>query len=298
MALVGGGASIVRARDLSIHYRSNGARSGFLAVRGVSFDIAQGEILGLVGESGSGKSTLAIAVAGLAGNSGVNDGVPEICGGSLEVYGTRLRGVGRHKRDRLTLRVGFLSQDAAERLSPMLTVADNVAEPIYLRDRRFNTREAAAAVATVIDALRLPLGLMNKLPYELSSGQRQRVALARALILEPTFLVADEPTRGVDASVRDGVLDSLKELQSQREFSALVVSSDLAAVSRIAHRVAVLQHGMVIGLGDMDEMLTDPLDPYLKGLARARSRGEVGKNADVSEGPRPVDHPEPAPPQR
>jgi peptide/nickel transport system ATP-binding protein len=277
MALVGARTSIVRARDLSIHYRANGPRSGFLAVRGISFDIAQGEILGVVGESGSGKSTLATAVAGLAGGSGLNDGVPEICGGSLEVYGTRLRGVSRRKRDRLTLRVGYLPQDAAERLSPTLTVADNVAEPIYLRDRRFNSREASAAVATVIDTLRLPLSLMTKLPYELSSGQRQRVALARSLILEPTFLVADEPTRGVDASVRDAVLDSLRELQSQRDFSALVVSSDLTAVSRIARRVAVLQHGIVIGLGTIDEMLADPHDPYLKGLARARRfNGGVG----------------------
>lgn len=274
MSSVGDGANIVKARDLSIHYRSNGSKIGFLAVRGITLDVTQGEILGLVGESGSGKSTLAETIAGLAGG-GLGDGVPEICGGSLEVYGTKVRGIGRRKRDRLTVRIGFLPQDAAERLSPTLTVADNVAEPIYMRDRRFNVREATAAVATVIDAMRLPLGLMNKLPYELSSGQRQRVALARALILEPTLLVADEPTRGVDASVRDGVLDSLRDFQARRDFSAIIVSSDLTVVSRIAHRVAVLQHGVVVGLGRIDDILSDPYDPYLKGLAKARSLGKT-----------------------
>ena len=261
--------NIVTARDLSIHYRGNGTQPGFLAVRGVSLDIAQGEIVGLMGESGSGKSTLARTVAGLTG-SGAGDKHPEISGGSLEVYGTKVRGMGTRKRDRLTLRVGFLAQDAAERLSPTLTVADNVAEPIFMRDRRFSTREANAAVATVIDTLRLPLGLMNKLPFELSSGQRQRVALARSLILEPTLLVADEPTRGVDAYVRDDVLDSLSDLQSHRGFSAIIVSSDLSVASRIANRMVVLRHGTVIGLGPIDDVLADPHDPYLKGLARVR----------------------------
>lgn len=259
--------NIVTARDLSIHYRGNGTQPGFLAVRGVSLDIAQGEIIGLMGESGAGKSTLARTVAGLTGGG---DKHPEISGGSLDVYGTKVRGMGTRKRDRLTLRVGYLAQDAAERLSPMMTVADNVAEPIFLRDRRFSTREANAAVATVIDTLRLPLGLMNKLPYELSSGQRQRVALARSLILEPALLVADEPTRGVDAYVRDDVLDSLSDLQSHRGFSAIIVSSDLSVASRIANRLVVLRHGMVIGLGPIDDVLADPHDPYLKGLARVR----------------------------
>ncbi|MCU1556007.1 MAG: transporter ATP-binding protein [Microbacteriaceae bacterium] len=281
MAPVADAANIVMARDLSIHYRSNRSEPGFLAVQGVSLDIARGEILGLVGESGSGKSTLAVTVAGLAGGHAVGSGAPEICGGSLEVFGTRLRGVHRRRRDRLTLRIGYLPQDAAERLSASLTVADNVAEPIYMRDRRFNTREAAAAVATVIDSVRLPLSLMNKLPYELSSGQRQRVALARSLILEPALLVADEPTGGVDASVRDGVLDSLKDLQSRREFSALIVSSDLAVVSRIADHVAVLQHGIVVGVGNIDELLAHPHDPYLKGLARARRLNGKGRDAHV-----------------
>ena len=261
---------VVSARDVSMVYRSNHARP-FLAVRGVTLEIAAGEMLGIVGESGAGKSTLALGIAGLAGGARSREGTPRICGGQLEVYGTRLRHVGRRARDRLTLRVGFLRQDAAERLSPLLTVAENVAEPIYQRDRGFSTGDAADAVATVIDAVRLPLSLMNRLPYQLSSGQRQRVALARALVLEPTLLVADEPTRGVDVSVRDGVLDALRDLHRDRGLTAVVISSDLAALSRVATRVAVMQHGIMVGLGDIESLTTAPENGYLKGLARSRA---------------------------
>ena len=257
---------IVSARDVSMIYRSNRERP-YLAVRGVTLEVAQGEMLGIVGESGSGKSTLALGIAGLAGTGG--GAVPQICGGQLEVNGTRLRRVGRRARDLVTLRVGFLRQDAAERLSPLLTVAENVAEPIYQRDRRFSVREAADAVATVIDAVRLPLSLMNRLPYQLSSGQRQRVALARALVLEPILLIADEPTRGVDASVRDGVLDALRDLHCTRGLTAIVVSSDLVVLSRIAPKIAVMQHGILVGLGDIDSLTTSPENDYLKGLARS-----------------------------
>lgn len=259
---------VVSARDVSMVYRSAHARP-YLALRGVTLEVAKGDMLGIVGESGSGKSTLAIAVAGLAGRGG--DSFPRISGGQLEVLGTRLRHIGRRSRDRLTLNVGFLRQDAAERLSPLLTVAENVAEPIYQRDRRFSAREAADAVATVIDALRLPLSVMNRLPYQLSSGQRQRVALARALVLEPTLLVADEPTRGVDASVRDGVLDALRDLHRNRGLTAIVISSDLAVLARIAPRIAVMQHGIVVGLGDIETLTTTPENEYLKGLARSRA---------------------------
>ncbi|MEX1080302.1 MAG: dipeptide/oligopeptide/nickel ABC transporter ATP-binding protein [Homoserinimonas sp.] len=263
-------AVAVSARDLSVHYRTRNSASYTIAVSGVSFDLAEGEVLGVIGESGSGKSTLALTVAAQSGRGLVDDGIAEICGGTLSVYGTQLRGITPRQRNRLTLRVGYLPQDGAVRLDPRLTVAENVAEPIYQRDRRFNQYEAADAVAALIDAVRLSLGMMNRMPHELSSGQRQRVALARALILEPMLLVADEPTRGVDATVREGVLDVIRELQAERGFSALIVSSDIGVVDHVADRVAVLQHGIMIGLGELDAVLRSPSHPYLKGLAAAR----------------------------
>lgn len=261
---------VVDARDLSIHYRSRDALSYHLAVDGVSFEIRPGDVLGVVGESGSGKSTLARTVAAMGDRFALDEGSPEISGGSLHVYGVDMRSLTKRRRDRLTLVTGYLAQDAAVSLSSQLTVGENVAEPIFQRDRRFDQREAAEAVATLIDAVRLPLSVLERYPFELSSGQRQRVALARALILEPSFLVADEPTRGVDATVRDGVIGVLRELQEHRRFAAMVVSSDLDVVSALTSRVAVLDHGVLIGLGDMDELLTRPQHPYLRSLAEAR----------------------------
>jgi peptide/nickel transport system ATP-binding protein len=260
---------MVRARDVSVHYRSNGLPSEVVAVRGVSLDVLPGEILGLVGESGAGKSTLAMAMAGEAGSGLPGSGVPSICGGALSVLGHEMRGIGVRDRDDVTLRVGFLRQDGAERLNSTLTVGENVAEPIFRRDRRFDPREAQDAVAYLIDLLRLPLSAIERMPWELSSGQRQRVALARALILEPVLLIADEPTRGVDIGVRDGVLEALRDLREERDFSAIVISSDLGVATSISSRLAVMQDGILIGLGTVDEMFTDPQHPYLRGLAKA-----------------------------
>jgi peptide/nickel transport system ATP-binding protein len=264
-------ASVVCARDLSVHYRSNGLPPEVLAVSGVSLDISKGEIIGIVGESGSGKSSLGMAIAGLARPTHPGSGLPEISGGTLNVLGSSMRHIGRRGRDSVTLRVGYLAQDGAERLRSEFTIAENVAEPIFRRDRRFNTREATAAVAYVIDALRLPLTVMNRMPWELSSGQRQRAALAKALILEPVLLVADEPTRGVDVGVREGVLESLKDLQADRDFSAIMISSELAVATAISSRLAVMQNGILVGLGTTESVLSDPSHPYVKGLARARA---------------------------
>jgi peptide/nickel transport system ATP-binding protein len=270
MATAGESEQVLSARDVSVHYRTNGTPSEFVAVRGVTLGLGAGEILGVVGESGAGKSTLAMTIAGLAVRSHAGSGIPEISGGALTVLGRELRHIGPRRRDQLTLQVGFLAQDGAERLNPGWTVAENVAEPIYARDRRFAMSEASAAVATLIDAVQLPLGVMQRMPYELSSGQRQRVALAKALILEPKLLVADEPARGVDVTVSSGVLDTIAELRAERQMSAIVVSSSLAHIGRIADRVAVMQRGVIVGLGTLEELFAAPDHPYVRELGRSR----------------------------
>lgn len=241
-----------------------------MAVAGVTFTVREGEILGVVGESGSGKSTLAATIA-LHGDVGsVAVGAPRICGGSLRIFGTEVRRMSTRRKDRLRLSVGYLAQDGAEKLDPRLTIAENVAEPIYSRDRHFSSREAGSAVATLVDAVRLPLGIMSRYPFELSSGQRQRVALARALVLDPKLLIADEPTRGVDVTVRSGTLDIFRQLREERGFSAIIISSDLAVVEQVSERIMVLHRGAAIGLGPINGVLSEPIHPYLTALADAR----------------------------
>ena len=268
----------VRADDLSIRYES--LRAGtFHAVNGVSFEIPQGEILAVIGESGSGKSSLAKAVAGLAGAGGAS---PVISGGSLTVFGKSLRGMSQRKRDRLSIKIGYVPQDAGAALDSRLTVGENVAEPIYSRDPNFDQLQAGIAVATVIDAVRLPLTTMNSYPHELSRGQRQRVAIARALILEPQLLVADDPTAGIDATVRGTILDIIRDLHQDRSFSAMIVSHTISEVRRFSDRVAVMHKGFIVGIGSVDEVLDSPQHEYVEGLAKALHDLKAAEEMGVS----------------
>ena len=257
----------VSARDLRLLYPSDNPHTRSVAVDGVSFDIAPGELLAIVGETGSGKSTLAKALALHADTKEFDS--PRITGGGVQVLGQQLRGISDHRRDRLGLFVGYLPQEAGDLLQPRLTIGENVAEPIFSRDRRFDQDEAGEAVATLIDAVRLPLSTMNKYPHELSKGQRQRVAIARALILEPKVLIADDPTAGIDVTVRAAILDIIVSLQRERAFSALVVTADLGEVRRVSNRVAVMHRGVFVGLGELETVLNDPFHPYVKSLARS-----------------------------
>ena len=258
---------VVSARDVSLRYPSSNPQTRSVAVNGLTFDIAPGEVLAVVGETGSGKSSLAKAVALQADLTESES--PKITGGSLRVIDTELRGVSARKRDLLSLYVGYLRQEAGDFLEPRLTIGENVAEPIFSRDRHFDQDEAGEAVATLIDAVRLPLSTMNKYPHELSKGQRQRVAIARAMILEPKLLVADDPTAGIDVTVRGAILDIIVSLQRERGFSALVVTADLGEVRRVSNRVAVMHRGVIVGIGDLEEVLADPHHPYVRDLARS-----------------------------
>ena len=262
----------VLADDLTLGYGDDD-----VAVGGVSFQIPVGGILGVVGETGSGKSTLARAVAAqvLPGEKPP----PKIFGGELEIFGQNMREISDRNRTRLATRIGYLPQDGGSSLEPHLTVGENVSEPIYSRDRKFDRLEAGAAVAALVDAVRLPLSVMNKFPHELSRGQRQRIALARALILEPSLLVADDPTMGVDVLVRGRILTVIADLQRERAFSALVIGHDIRELRTMTEQIAVMHGGMFVGLGQVDEVLNNPLHPYVERLAESISlAGPIGRH--------------------
>ncbi len=258
----------ISASDLTIEYPPRGPSPAHVAVRGLNLRLAPGEVMGLLGESGSGKSTIA-RVFSAAFVEQANDLRPVITGGEASIFGTQLRGLSRRKASKLTFEVGFVPQDAGTTLDSTSTVAELVAEPVLLRDRHFDTRELEGMVVTMIDAVRLPLSILSKYPYELSSGQRQRVALAQALILEPALLIADEPTAGVDVTVRSALSGIFSELQRTRAFSALVISHDFAVLSAVVDRIAVLHQGVLVGLGTIDEVFDDPHHPYVQQLAES-----------------------------
>jgi ABC-type glutathione transport system ATPase component len=258
------GSAAVAASDLTIAYPPVHGSPRFDAIRGLDLRIEPGELVGVVGESGAGKSTLARLLAGrplVAGERG-----PRVAGGSLSVLGTNVARAGRRARRVLGAEVGYLPQQAGRALAPDRTVVENVTQPLFERDRHFDVREAGTRAAELIDAVQLPLGILDRYPWELSGGQRQRVAIARSLILQPRLWIADEPTTGVDVLTRGPILDTLLELHSERVFSALIVSHDAAVMTRTTDRILVLQRGVVVATGHADQVLADPMHPYVRGL--------------------------------
>jgi ABC-type glutathione transport system ATPase component len=265
---------VVTVSDISAEYPAHGPSAKATALQGVSFKVNAGEMFALMGETGSGKSTLAWILSGRAHKPAGTDIAPRITGGDATVLGHSIRKLGKRSHARLTFEVGYLQQDAGAKLPRTSTVGELVSSPIFERDRHYSTHEAGERVATLIDAVQLPLRVMNQFPYELSSGQRQRVALAQSLVLGPHLLVADEPTSGIDVSVRDAIIDLLDQLRTQRHFSAIIVSHDLAVLRRGAVRVGVMQQGTLVGLGELDEVLDNPTHPHVAKLAAALRANE------------------------
>ncbi|WP_208008413.1 ATP-binding cassette domain-containing protein [Agromyces protaetiae] len=246
-----------------------------MALHGITLRLAPGEVLGVLGSAGSGKSTLAKILSGVFLDPRDEEVRPVITGGAARVLGQELRRMSRRKLAEYQYRVGYLPQDAAVRLLPDRTVAENIAEPILERDPRYDVKALRLRVANLVDAVRLPLTVLDLFPYELSNGQRQRVALARALVLKPTLLIADEPTAGIDLTVRDAVAQLLHELRDGHTFSAIVITHDLPVLRRIADRIAVFDRGALVALGTIDEVLDDPSHPYVKALAGALDGGHA-----------------------
>ncbi|SDS50424.1 peptide/nickel transport system ATP-binding protein [Friedmanniella luteola] len=243
-------------RDASVVY---GGRGGEVrAVDQVSLTVAPGEFLGLVGESGSGKSTVGRALAGL---------VP-VRSGEAWLAGVELSGASRAELRRARSRLGIVFQDPASSLNPRHSVGRSIAEPLVLH----GTTDPAvrrARVEELLDRVRLSRDLAGRLPHELSGGQRQRVALARALVDRPALLIADEPTSALDVSVQATVLELLAELQRDLGFACLFISHDLAVVSTVTSRVAVMYDGRVVETGRTAEVLRSPQDPYSRRLLAA-----------------------------
>ncbi|NQX27817.1 ATP-binding cassette domain-containing protein [Microbacteriaceae bacterium VKM Ac-2854] len=255
--------------DVTITYPAHGISKRFTAVRGVSFRVEPGEVLGLLGSSGSGKSTLARALAGYGYFGEQKDSRPVITGGEATVAGFGLRAL--HARDvkRFTFDVAYLAQDAGATLRAELTVSELIAEPLFLRDKHYDPKSAAVRVATLLDDVHLPLRMLSRYPFELSAGQRQRVAIARSLVLDPKVLIADEPTSGIDATVRDSIVELLSALREKEGFAAVIISHDADVLSKATDRVAVLHQGELVAFGSLFDVLTASQHPYVKELGVA-----------------------------
>ncbi|MEE0654365.1 ABC transporter ATP-binding protein [uncultured Bifidobacterium sp.] len=247
---------VVKADHMDVTYPGHLMQPDFKAVDDVSFEIHRSEVLGLVGESGSGKSTTGRAIAGLQ----------RISGGSLNVLGMEMNGVKERKFKPLRERIGFVFQDPGSSFDPLMTILENVAEPLIVHGRYKTASQARQYVGELLEMVQLPRAYMNRFPHELSGGQRQRASLARAIALKPSLLIADEPTSALDVSVQAKVLELFKRLQVEIGFACLFITHDLAVVDMLADRIMVMHKGRIVEHGDASQIMRHPSDPYTKKL--------------------------------
>ena len=246
----------VEAKNLTITYPGHLMQPDFKAVDGVDFTIRRSEVLGLVGESGSGKSTTGRAIAGLQ----------KVSGGSLNVLGVEMNGVRERDFKPKRADIGFVFQDPGSSFNPLMTIAENVAEPLLVHGKYGSVAEAKDYVGDLLEMVQLPRAYMNRFPHELSGGQRQRASLARGLALKPALLIADEPTSALDVSVQAKVLQLFKKLQAEIGFACLFITHDLAVVDMLADRIMVMHQGRIVEHGDADDIMQRPQNPYTRKL--------------------------------
>ena len=234
--------AVIRCSDLSLLRASARGGATYRVIDGVSFVLRPGRTLAVMGPAGAGKSSLATILAGS------DDARIRIAGGAAQVFGAPVERGGRERRARLYA-TGLVPQDAESSLPARLSAGEIIGSPITSRDRRVNQRAVSLRIARLLDELGLPLGCVEKYPYELSAGMRQRVALARALMLEPRLLVADEPFRGLDVTARRAVLRAVRRRTDAASLAALVVTNDAQAVAALDADVLVLHAGHPVAFG-------------------------------------------------
>ena len=251
-------APVLKLTDVTIEYPKRGRQPAFTAVKNFNLEIYPGEIVGLVGESGSGKTTVGRASIGLL----------PVKEGSIQVIGNEIAGAGPKQLFAIRRHTGIVFQDPASSLNPRLPIGESIGEPLFLA-KFAKGQELAHKVEELLDQVELPRSYRNRYPHELSGGQRQRVGIARALALTPDLLIADEPTSALDVSVQARFLDLLQELQGKLKFACLFISHDLAVVDILCHRIAVMQNGLLVEVGDRDQILKNPKNDYTKRLISA-----------------------------
>ena len=234
-----------------------GQKKKFVAVKDANIDIYKGETFALVGESGSGKTTLGRAILRINPCSA----------GEIQFEGKRISGKISHAEDREVVRnIQMIFQDPAASLNERATIEYCVSEGLYNFHLYDNEEDRIAKVDKALQDVGLLPEHKSRYPHEFSGGQRQRVGIARAMIMNPKFIVADEPISALDVSIRAQVLNLMNKLKAERNLTYLFIAHDLSVVRFIADRIAVIHHGEIVEIAESETLFKFPLHPYTTSL--------------------------------
>lgn len=259
-------APLIEIDDAKLHYKVGSAASALMgrptmvkAVDGVSFTLTRGESVGLLGESGCGKTSMGRLLVKLE----------EATGGSVRFDGAEIADLKGAELRRYRGRAQMIFQNPFDAVNPRFTIARSMAEP--LANGGVPRREWREKTISALELVRLaePEQYLDRYPHQLSGGQLQRVVMARALILEPDFVVADEPVSMLDVSVRAGVLNVFRDVRDRLGLTAIYISHDLALVRYVCERTIVMYLGRVMEDGSTEDIVRDPLHPYTQALVAA-----------------------------
>ncbi|MCP4617350.1 MAG: ATP-binding cassette domain-containing protein [Bradyrhizobium sp.] len=277
---------IVSVRDLQVRFQTGDRRATVKAVDGVNFDVRRGETFGIIGESGSGKTTIGRALVFL-----LKPSAGAILHGGIDPLALPRKQFQSHRRD-----YQIIFQDPNAALNPRMTILSSVLEPLELAGERTKAERLARA-REALDRVGLPQEIGERYPHQLSGGQKQRVVIARALTLRPKLIVCDEVVAALDMSIRGDVLNLFADLQRELGLTYVFITHDLAVVSHISERVAVMYLGRFVELGPTESVSERPLHPYTQALLSAEPRPLPSSMRDgeriVLEGemPSPIDPP-------
>lgn len=250
---------ILEIKNLTVEFKGKGKRP-FRAVDNVSFNIYKGETFGLVGETGSGKTTIGRAIVR----------INPTAGGEILFKGRKINGVIPKELDReITRKVQMIFQDPMASLNERSKVDYIVSEGLYNIKGFKDEQDRQAKVSKALLDVGLLPEFASRFPHEFSGGQRQRIGIARALIMEPEFIIADEPISSLDVSIRAQILNLLMELQETKGLTYLFISHDLSVVRFIADRVGVIYKGKLVELAETEELFQHPFHPYTRALLSA-----------------------------
>ena len=249
---------LVEVKDLEISFGEG--KKKFVAVKNANFFINRGETFSLVGESGSGKTTIGRAISGLN----------ETSKGEIFFDGKQINGKkSRKESSEIIRKIQMIFQDPAASLNERATVDYIISEGLYNYHLFENEEERIQKVKNIIHEVGLLSEHLTRYPHEFSGGQRQRIGIARALVMQPDFVIADEPISALDVSVRAQVLNLLKKFQKELGLTYLFIAHDLSVVRFISDRIAVIYKGVIVEVAETEELFNNPIHPYTKSLLSA-----------------------------